>query len=220
MELTMFGVKATYKIKSLKTVNKDIQWLEPVLAQWLKIHRDYIEDVDCEDNLYWYNERANVSVFAGAVWKCGGIALEEYSAIKSDENENSKKGRIDLYLSSHNNSAVCEAKITWIYLCDPNRQQKNFSNTISDAIKSASTDVSNTLKPNDNSLGIALNFIVAYSKDDIDASNSLSDLQKAIKDSECDFYAWLELEKDHEILCSKKFNHNFVAVLGTVQRQK
>lgn len=219
MELTMFGVDAQYKIKNLKTTNKDIQWLEPVLIQWLKIHRDYVEEVNCEDALYWYNERANVSAFAGAMWKCGGFALEEYSAFKADETENSKKGRIDLYLQSHGNAAVCEAKMTWIYLCEAHKQQTNFSSAISEAIKKASDDVSKTLKTNTNSLGIALNFIIGYSKEDVDTTDSLILLQKEIKNSECDFYAWLEIKEKNITSSSNENNYNFIAVLGTVQRQ-
>ena len=217
MELTMFGVDAQYEIKNVKTTNQDIQWLEPVLIQWLKIHRDYVEEVNCKDALYWYNERANVSAFAGAMWKCGGFALEEFSAFKTDETENSKKGRIDLYLESHGNAAVCEAKMTWIYLCETHKQQKDFSSAISEAIKKASVDVSNTLKANTNDLGIALNFIAGYSKENVDATDSLMLLKKEIKNSECDFYAWLEI-KEKKIISSNNDSYNFIAVLGTVQR--
>ncbi len=214
MELKMFGVKAKYKIKK----QKDIQWLEPVLIQWLKINRDYIEETDYEDCLYWYNERANVSTFAGAMWKCGGFALEEYSAHKSDENENSKKGRIDLYIQSHGNSAVCEAKIEWIYLCEPNRQQKDFAKTISNSIEKANNDLTNTLKMNSNNLGIALNFIVGYSNQDIDITETLASLQNAIEDTECAFFAWLLVE-EKQILSSKNQNFNFVALIGTIQHK-
>jgi hypothetical protein len=217
MKLTMFGVDAQYEIKSIKKTNKDIQWLEPVLVQWLKIHRDYVEDANFEDCLYWYNERANVSVFAGAMWKCGGIALEEYSAFKADETENAKRGRIDLYLQSHGNSAVCEAKMTWIYLCEAHKQQTNFSNAIANAIEKASNDVLKTLNANPNSLGIALNFITGYSRENVDAIESLTSLKEEIKNSTCDFYAWLEI-KEKKIISGNGNSHNFIAILGTVQR--
>jgi len=60
----MFGVESDY------FVSDEILWIEPILIQWLKINREYLEEYDCDDCLYWYNERASISSVAGAVWSC------------------------------------------------------------------------------------------------------------------------------------------------------
>lgn len=61
-----------------------LQILKPVLKEWLAL----IEDADTmhwpkDDAPWWYNERALLSLFAGAIWKCEGWALEEFTTGKS-----------------------------------------------------------------------------------------------------------------------------------------
>jgi len=61
-----------------------LQILKPVLKEWLAL----IEDPDAvhwpkDDAPWWYNERALLSLFAGAIWKCEGWALEEFTTGKS-----------------------------------------------------------------------------------------------------------------------------------------
>lgn len=65
-----------------KINDKKVEWLLPILEQWISINKEYIEQHKSEDCLHWHNERANIGAFAGAVWKSGGYALEEYSAKK------------------------------------------------------------------------------------------------------------------------------------------
>lgn len=67
------------------------------------------------DAPWWYNERASLSLFAGAVWVCGGWAFEEYatskrSKIKKRKNRN---GRGDLFFSIRKHGYVAEAKQYW-----------------------------------------------------------------------------------------------------------
>jgi hypothetical protein len=61
MEGEMFGANVEICVS-----DKSLEWITPLLAKWLKINRDYIEENDCKDCLYWYNERASISTFAGA----------------------------------------------------------------------------------------------------------------------------------------------------------
>ncbi|HHJ19511.1 MAG TPA: hypothetical protein ENJ84_06745, partial [Gammaproteobacteria bacterium] len=80
----MFGFDVDYIINK-----KSLYWIEPIIVQWLRVHRDYIEEFDFKDSLYWYNERGNISALAGAVWRCSGFALEEYSSEKGKDEEKS-----------------------------------------------------------------------------------------------------------------------------------
>lgn len=66
---------------------------------------------------WWYNERASLSIFAGAVWLCGGWAFEEFSAFKKaiskKGNENKRIGRCDIKFRVGKHKFVAEAKQCW-----------------------------------------------------------------------------------------------------------
>lgn len=83
--------------------------LEPMLEQWVWCIEEYARLFDGDDLAYWYNERANVGILAGAAWRAGIIAVEE-SQVKKEGNE--RLGRSDLYLYSEktDNQMYIEAK--------------------------------------------------------------------------------------------------------------
>lgn len=69
------------------------------------------------DAPWWYGERASLSVLAGAIWKSGGVALEEYAIERKKDvrhNQRTRRtGRNDLYFNLGGNDFVLEAKILW-----------------------------------------------------------------------------------------------------------
>lgn len=67
------------------------------------------------DNPWYYNERALISLFAGAVWAEGGLALEEFSVYKRTGKKRKPlySGRSDLYLSIGNSHFIAEVKHAW-----------------------------------------------------------------------------------------------------------
>lgn len=77
----------------------------PVLKEWQTLFEEWILAVErfCRlspgDAPYWYTERANVGTLAGAAWRCGWIALEEFQGDKSEQSLG-WRGRLDLWLSS------------------------------------------------------------------------------------------------------------------------
>jgi len=93
----------------------------PVLRGWETLFEEWILTVErfCRlspgDAPYWYTERANVGLLAGAAWRCGWIALEEFQSEKSAE-DLGWRGRLDLWLSSAVESYLIEAKQAWPYL--------------------------------------------------------------------------------------------------------
>ena len=105
--LTLTGFNGIYVIQK-----KKLKILKPIIEQWLRINREYIEEGDYEDSLYMYNERSTVSSLAGAVWRCGGYAQEEYLATKGDKN-NEISGRIDLFFRFSHKNIIIEAKQLW-----------------------------------------------------------------------------------------------------------
>lgn len=204
----MFGANTDYSV-----LNKSLIWIEPILVQWLRIQRDYIEAYDCNDSLYWYNERANVSAFAGAVWKCGGHALEEFSAIKG-KGEAKSNGRVDLFFYYANHEVICEAKQNWIYLCK--NQRKDFNALISSSVESAIKDVQHTLDSNKRKYALALNFFPTYSKKGNDVKTQMRAFSESIKTHKCSFFAWFENDSGKDIVSSKNNVCNAVALIGNL----
>ncbi len=86
--------------------------LEPLLWSFV----DTVENFCRRDDTppYWFNERACVSLLAGAAWRAGWIALEEYGTRKvhlGDEGKDDRHGRCDLYLRDPSGLSIAiEAK--------------------------------------------------------------------------------------------------------------
>jgi hypothetical protein len=94
--------------------------LKPVLKSWVERSFDYCRSHGFEDNPWWYNERASLSVLAAAAWTTKGwCALEEYATTKQGDIPPSKadsgsvrSGRCDLWIGNRTGYAV-EAKQAW-----------------------------------------------------------------------------------------------------------
>lgn len=116
-----FRDKAVSKAKFIKgiVVNKDDRELEDLLNAWVKAITRYTS-VNEYDNPWWYNERASLSVLAGAAWTLKNwLALEEFSTRKryrtlgpGIDSGSLRHGRCDLYVQSPNTSFAIEAKQT------------------------------------------------------------------------------------------------------------
>lgn len=108
----------------------DLEPLRPVLQAWIDSVQQYNKLFKGNDLPYWYNERANVSVLAGAAWKAGFVALEEYQtqktslpakepmAVESETPEQPIEGRNDLYIGDQMHEWVIEAKVAYPDLCN------------------------------------------------------------------------------------------------------
>ncbi|SPJ33409.1 hypothetical protein [Kushneria phyllosphaerae] len=88
-------------------------WIE-CLERYSSLHARY----EIDDNGWWHNERASISLLAGAAWKLGWVALEEFGTNKRghkipSEERGERVGRCDLYLSSEKTSFAIEAKQAW-----------------------------------------------------------------------------------------------------------
>ena len=63
---------------------KKLLSLHAVLREWVRLNRllgrQWSNSIG--DLPWWYNERALLSLFAGAVWRTGGYAFEEFSDLK------------------------------------------------------------------------------------------------------------------------------------------
>jgi hypothetical protein len=93
-------------------VRKDIQ---RVLKEWRGAVKVWCDKLGGDDIPWWYNERSSVSILAVAIWKAGGVALEEYAADKGKKKKH-WKGRGDLFIKLNGQKYILEAKQKWVSL--------------------------------------------------------------------------------------------------------
>ncbi|SEL81021.1 hypothetical protein SAMN05216214_1254 [Atopomonas hussainii] len=202
----MFGIESEVKIHS-----KKLSWLKPVLEQWLRVHRDYIESNNCDDSLYWYNERANVGALAGAIWRSGGFALEEFGAIKGKE-EDESKGRVDLFFQYAGKQVVAEAKQSWVYLTG--NKKRDFRSLIDKALNSARSDIIRTQGSLEHQYGLGLVFLPTYTKDLENSKEEMGRFLAEINSTECDFFAWLKNTSGENLISYNNEYCDAVALIG------
>lgn len=98
---------------------------QKLLRKWLKGVEDYGKWWKWTDCCWWHRERPALSIFSGAVWKTGGIAIEEWRAVKFAKTKGGcKYGRCDLSFgligtSGRHKSYDAEAKHVWCKLDKP-----------------------------------------------------------------------------------------------------
>jgi hypothetical protein len=70
-----------------------------------------------DDAAWWYNERAILSLFAGAIWSSNGWAFEEFATTKRERVATKRKhrrdgarGDLEFWWPSSNKYFQCEAK--------------------------------------------------------------------------------------------------------------
>jgi hypothetical protein len=114
--------------------------LEETLWEWTLAQERSSRLWGWDDVPWWYGERASLSVLAGAIWRSGGIALEEYSVTKTRRREDGQKGLIqgrnDLYFRIGRHDFVLEAKAAW-----PKLRSKEPLKDITVALENAERDV-------------------------------------------------------------------------------
>ncbi|UJR55050.1 hypothetical protein [Dickeya zeae] len=97
-----------------KTCAND-SFIEQLLNGWIQANQRYVDLLGKKDCCWWYNERTNVSVLAGAAWSLGWAAIEEYPSDKLmkgclQEDTDTSKGRVDIYITNKNDDIAIEAK--------------------------------------------------------------------------------------------------------------
>lgn len=123
------------KDSEVKIPNRKFETLRLLLDKWIEIHKDYSE-IDDEDSLYWYNERANLSVLAGAAYRCNEFSLEEVRVDK-EHGGDKWRGRCDLIFTWKKKDYAVESKQTTVSLGD---RAKNASTYIKKSLGDAKWD--------------------------------------------------------------------------------
>ncbi len=129
--------------------------LKDVLKNWQKLNGspEWLNDGDAP---WWYNERASLSFFAGAIWLSGGWAFEEFSTyrtITSRGKAKLKSGRSDIAFKIKDTFFLAEAKQCWLTLTDKNII--NVSNYVAQMLDQACDEVRQVRERGYKHLGIA-----------------------------------------------------------------
>lgn len=138
--MTQITTHRGYIIKN----RKGLKHWEALLEEWILCTERYCRVAAGEDAPFIYTERAHIGLLAGAAWRCGRIALEEFQYKKGRRNKKKWNGRVDLYLASESTEEMIEAKFAWLSLINPNRA----SSRINSVLDTALVDAKNT-KGND-----------------------------------------------------------------------
>ncbi len=187
IKLRLTGFKSEFQFS-----DKKLKIIRPIIEQWLKLNREFIEDYDYEDCLYGYNERSTISSFAGAVWRCGGYAQEEYIAEKGKDKRN---GRIDLYFNFSNTDVIVEAKQKFIKLVS--NSKKDLEKHITESFNEAISDIRETKKANDyGDLNLGILFIVPFWEQGSEQGENLKEIRKIVKNLDTSMYVLFKSEKD------------------------
>lgn len=130
--------------------------LKPILSEWQKLMSPGFWNYH-NDAPWWYNERALLSLLAGAIWKCtkcNGWAFEEFTSDKwrtmTRGNRKKGKGRGDIMFGIGDLTFIGEAKQCWPIL---KRSPSDAQETIDKTMRKALSDAS-CLPPDGKRLGI------------------------------------------------------------------
>ena len=170
--------------------------LHGILDQWTEIvarmGRKWNKSGDVP---WWYNERADLSLFAGAVWWSGGDVLEEFSSVKrkigktTGRLHSSYSGRVDLYFETPNGSDYyLECKSMWSGASRPNESSIR---KIEDHLEWACYDIKKFHPQRSRRLGLvfAKPYIVRSSSK-VDVKKKISDWLVLMESVNCDAMAW------------------------------
>jgi len=149
-----------------------------LLKHWHLLIKHYcVLMEDDEDAPYYYTERANTGVLAGAAWRAGWIALQEFGARKRAKSI----GYSDLWIcsSSQEMDEYIEVKQEWSLT----RANDGLTLAVKDARK---------ILVNKESMRIGLLYIslAIYEKYESEIDNKIKEAISSIKQIKCDAIAW------------------------------
>jgi hypothetical protein len=186
-------MKTASKIEGYRC--KRIRCFEQIFREWIRGTTEIADQwKKCRDVPWWYNERAALSVLAGAIWRAGGFSFEEYSDQKRRIGKRTRRfralypGRVDLYFSWAGFDFIGEAKDTWSGFSQKNGHP---APRMTKCLKLACADIKKTAPWGQRRLGIA--FAMPYfrkaTKSQID--QKILAWVEALEDLETSAYAWV-----------------------------
>lgn len=117
-----------------------LRGLHAPLREWIRLNKTIARKwTDADDVPWWYNERALLSVLAGAIWKTGGVAFEEFTQRKlGHQDRKDVGGRVDLWFATKSGREFrAEAKRAEIAITQSAQQLKKLKSLMSDTVDDA-----------------------------------------------------------------------------------
>jgi len=145
-------------IRGFDTKKKLSHW-NSICEEWLLVNERYSRLTESGDEAFTWKERANIGLLAGAAWKCGRIALEEFHCTKLQDGEE-KNGRVDLWLCNDSgNDEFIEAKFEWASL-----NSRDIVKVCEKTLKNACGDAIATRCGDEDIVGVGVAFLAFYIK--------------------------------------------------------
>lgn len=150
------------------TTKSKLRGLQPLLVSWSNAVLDFCKSSGYEDNPWWYNERASLSLLAGAAWRMSGwTALEEFSTTKRGvipegdvDSGHIVRGRCDLYVAHRSTSFAIEAKQAWQSI--GSRAKAGNANRVIDSARRKAWADAGKLTSDEANHRLAITFVVPY----------------------------------------------------------
>lgn len=193
-------------ITNVSVMHEKLAYIEPILQHWIQCANQYINTWNQGDLPYWYNERANVSILAGAAWKAGWTAIQEHQAVKS-ANDKNDSGRNDLYLANASLGVCAEAKIVYIDINSP----EDFEGYVSRSMSAAKHGVE-TISGNDGDERLAISFVVGKVKQNDDMGESINRFKRMATEFPTHAYAIFCLDAEKTLTAKDGYYYPGVAV--------
>lgn len=173
-------------------VSRELRSLHAVLTEWVRLNgllaRQWSKSA--KDLPWWYNERALLSVFVGAIWISGGKAFEEFSEKKrKGRRRRSSQGRVDLWFQTRGGEFLVEAKHAEIPITKRSGQQQSLETLLSRAVEDTRDNPADGTTKR-----IALTFAVPYFTAKASPARRRSQIDwflKLIEDVDTDAVAWV-----------------------------
>lgn len=178
-----FSKKASPRLKSLK----------PAFEELASVHQRFIDDCGVDYWPYWYTERPQIGFLAAAIWKCDGVALEEYSMFKKKQGQ-PKRCRGDLYLKINKTEFECEAKHFRVPLAG---NSKALADKVSKGLESAVSE----FKKSELGKGLALCFLTPQLRKLplLPMQAKLRQLRELVcKNFRCDAWVWIGIPEGYK----------------------
>ena len=162
---------------------KKYDHFKSLLEEWSLLIDRYCR-ISKVDAPYWYNERANVGLIAGAAWRCGWLSLEEFQ-IGKRRGRKKYSGRCDLWLQAGSKEYIIEAKFK-----ETSLNSKNTGSITKDVLTKVSSNVKSSDIDEEMPLGMVFMcpYITKRQSDKID--DKISSMLRELKKSDPDVLGW------------------------------
>ena len=143
----------------LEFLTKPIRKMFSIMDRYADAH---IED-GCFDHAYHYNERATLSMFAGAIWRSSksNLVLEEFGTAKKWSG-GEYKGRRDIWFRVAGRICYGEAKQSWIRFPRQNVLPEPFFEILRDETDAANDAVAESSGEGCPEIGLGILFITPF----------------------------------------------------------